>query len=388
MVKRHGGSRATESSVDSALRWLAQHQEADGRWDSAKHGAAQKQDVALTSLALLSFLGAGHTERVGEYKGNVQRAVAWLKARQETNGRVREPSDVTHHATLGAPEALAALALAEAGAMARVPDTYAAAQKAIDYCADVHRVNEGHAQNGWGFTPNSPPNLIATGWFVMALKSAKVAGVHVNPAAFDGVIQFLDSVKKGDEYRYSRDVEQFARPHLLGAIANTCRQFMGWRREELEASVETFIKKGGVPAWGANGESVDLAYWYFGSLCAFQHGGDMWKDWNEALKGALVANQSKQGDDAGSWAPVGLHANDWGRVGQTALACLCLETYYRYLNVQPAGVNASGSSAIPAAPVMPMPPAATVEVPKAESGKAAVDYSEFVRRMMEGGLEE
>jgi hypothetical protein len=32
MIKRHGGSPATESAVDRALEWLARHQEADGRW--------------------------------------------------------------------------------------------------------------------------------------------------------------------------------------------------------------------------------------------------------------------------------------------------------------------------------------------------------------------
>ena len=36
------------------------------------------------------------------------------------------------------------------------------------------------------------------------------------------------------------------------------------------------------------------------------------------------------GDDAGSWNPVGQYSAEWGRVGQTALGCLCLEVYYRY----------------------------------------------------------
>jgi len=62
MVKRHGGSKATETAVDAALRWLAYHQEADGHWDSMKFGAAKKCDTAMTGLAELAFLGAGHSE--------------------------------------------------------------------------------------------------------------------------------------------------------------------------------------------------------------------------------------------------------------------------------------------------------------------------------------
>jgi len=53
MVKRHGGSKATESGVDSALRWLAYHQEADGHWDAKKYGSEQKTDTAVTGMALL-----------------------------------------------------------------------------------------------------------------------------------------------------------------------------------------------------------------------------------------------------------------------------------------------------------------------------------------------
>src|ERR1051326_8915763 len=39
MVKRHGGSKATENAVDKALEWLAYHQEPDGHWDTKKYGA-------------------------------------------------------------------------------------------------------------------------------------------------------------------------------------------------------------------------------------------------------------------------------------------------------------------------------------------------------------
>src|SRR6185295_4395373 len=68
MIKRHGGSKATENGVDAALKWLAYHQEADGHWDAKKYAAGEKVDTAVTGLALLAFLGAGHSEKVGEYK--------------------------------------------------------------------------------------------------------------------------------------------------------------------------------------------------------------------------------------------------------------------------------------------------------------------------------
>jgi len=347
MVKRHGGSRATESGVDAALRWLAYHQEADGHWDAKKYSAQEKTDTACTGFALLAFLGAGHTEKVGEYKGNVQRAVAWLKSKQSAEGLIFDTSDAGAHRGVGYPGAIATLAMAEAAGMANIPDTKAAAQKAIDYCTEKHQCGEGSDRLGWRYGAKQPGDLSVSGWFIMALKSAKVAGLHVNPAAFDGAIKFLDSVEKKDaggggggygpasHYEYQPGAPHDNSVHRLTMIGNLGRQFMGWKKEDLQASVEWAVNKGNVPAWGANGESVDLYYWYYGTLCVFQQGGDIWKRWNESMKNALTTNQCKQGDDAGSWNPVGDFSQEWGRVGETALGCLCLEVYYRYLQLAP-----------------------------------------------------
>jgi len=348
MVKRHGGSKATESGVDSALRWLAYHQEADGRWDSKKYGSSPKVDTAVTGFALLAFLGAGHTEKVGEYKGNVQKAVSWLKSKQDAEGMVWDTSDdQAGHRAKGYPCAIATLALAEAAGMANIPDTKAAAQKAIDYCTEKHQQGEGSDKGGWRYGPKQEPDTSVTGWFIMALKSAKVAGLAVNPAAFDGAIKFLDSVEKKQEgaaggsgygpassYWYMTNNEHGHTAHRLSAIGNLGRQFLGWKKEDLQSSVEWFVNKGGVPSWGGNGESCDLYYWYYGTLCVFQQGGDLWKRWNDGMKTALITNQCKQGDDSGSWNPSGPYSEEWGRVGQTALACLCLEVYYRYMQLK------------------------------------------------------
>ncbi|HYF47777.1 MAG TPA: prenyltransferase/squalene oxidase repeat-containing protein [Planctomycetota bacterium] len=341
MVKRHGGSKGTENAVDAALRWLAYHQEPDGHWDSKKYGGL-KVDTANTGLALLAFLGAGHTEKVGEYKDNVKRAVAWLKSKQDAQGLVFDTTDEGGHRGIGYPSAIATMALAEAAGMANVADTKAAAQKAINYCTEIHQQGEGSEKLGFRYAAKSAGDISVTGWFVMALKSAKVAGLAVNHASFDGAIKFIDKVEvknagQGDygpasRYQYTPGSEP---NHRRGAIGNLCRQFLGWKKEDLQSSVELFMKDGGVPSWGANGESVDLYYWYYGTLCVFQQGGDLWKRWNESMKKALVENQCKNGDDAGSWDPKGAFASEWGRVGQTALGALCLEVYYRYLQLQP-----------------------------------------------------
>ena len=344
MVKRHGGSKATENAVDSALRWLAYHQETDGHWDAKKYSSGEKTDSAVTGLALLAFLGAGHSEKVGEYKDNVKKAVAWLKSKQAENGLIWDKTDAGGHRGEGYPGAICSLAMAEAAAMANIPETRDAAQKAINYCTEIHQGGDGSDKLAWRYHPKMEGDTSVTGWFVMAMKSAKVAGLNVNHASFDGAIKYLDSVEHkaagGDPgyapaSTYWYTIKDAHEPHRLTAIGCLCRQFLGWKKEDLQASVEGFVAKGGVPAWGGNGGSVDLYYWYYGTLCVFQQGGELWKRWNESMKTALTANQRKDGDDAGSWDPVGAYSTEWGRVGQTALGALCLEVYYRYQQLNP-----------------------------------------------------
>lgn len=349
MVKKHGGSRATENAVDLALQWLAYHQEADGHWDTKKYQSEFKTDTAVSALALLAFLGAGHTEKVGIYQNNVRRAVDWFKSIQGANGclfgdgcNIHPP----HPKELGYGAAIATLALAEAAGMGNIADTRAAAQRAINYCTEIHQEGKDSERGAWRYAPKTPGDLSVTGWYIMALKSAKVAGLIVDPASFEGASLFLDSVEKKEKdgdygpvshYIYMKSNRYPTKESIYRMAAIGClgRQFMGCQKERIQGSVEWFMEKGGVPEWGQNGDKVDLYYWYYGTLSVFQQGGDLWKRWNEALKGALVEHQCPKGDDTGSWEPTGSWKQYWGRAGQTALSALCLEVYYRYLQLTP-----------------------------------------------------
>jgi hypothetical protein len=231
--------------------------------------------------------------------------------------------------------------MVEAAGMGRNPETKAAAQRAIDYATEQHQQGEGSDRLGWRYRPKEAGDLSVTGWFVMAMKSAKIAGLSVNPAAFEGAMKFLASVEFKDNggdsgyggtshFGYKPGDEHAGSGFRLTAIGSLVRQYCGRAKEETLGSVNWFLGKGGVPSWGANGESVDLYYWYYASMACFQQGGEPWDKWNPAMLKTLVDNQCKEGNDAGSWPIVGAYCDEWGRVGQTALGALNLEVYYRY----------------------------------------------------------
>ena len=351
MVKRHGGSPATEDAVNKALEWLAYHQEPDGHWDVKRIGG-QKYDTSMTALALLAFLGAGHTERVGAWKDNAAAPSHFSNRSSSPMGVFSDKAEATREGNeLGYTAAMATLALSEAAGMAGIKDTREAAQKAVNYCTEIHQQGEGSEKGAWRYGPKTAPDLSVTTWFLMAIKSAKVAGLCTSiPRRFEGASKFLDTVQiknagpdagYGPASRYSYFPNWLVNPYRNTAMGALCRQFLGTPKEELQSTVELFVKDGDTPHWidkggkndnpGFNASGgIDMYYWYYGTLACFQQGGEVWKKWNTDMKIALLANQCKNGDDAGSFDPLGPLGIYWGRVGSTALCALSLEVYYRY----------------------------------------------------------
>lgn len=328
------------SAEENALAWLAAHQEADGHWDSVKYSAAAKTDTAATSLALLAFLSVGHSEKVGPYKENVQRAVAWLVSQQDASGGVFAKADAGDVQAKAFGTTLAALALSEAAANANVASTRTAAQKAVDYCASVYPVRASTDASGQTlYAVDEAADTPTVGWCVMALKSARVAGLKVPYPAFDALVVYLDAV----EYKFGRPNERgdssalpssylFSRTERLredfpmrrlSAIGTLCRQFMGWKGEELRASVEYFTDKGTFAAL-PDDQQPDLYDWYHAKTCLYQQGWELMGPWDKAMKAKLLEKQCSEGEAAGNWNPTGYTGQHWGRVGQTALATMSL----------------------------------------------------------------
>jgi len=338
-VARFGGSPATESAVEAALRWLKRHQEADGSWDAAKYDASQSNTrirVGCTALSLLAFLGAGHTEKTGKFRDNVKRAQAWLMKLQKPNGLIAERVSGGSGASVGYNHAIAGLALAESYGMAKNPEVGKAAQKAIDYSINIHQ----NPYSGWRYDARESNDTSVTGWFVMQLKSAKVAGLKVDNAGFQGATNFLNKVttKEGGTGYTSASNSQNA----MTAVGMVCRQFMGSRNEDpvLQGGAKLLLRA--TPQWqdarSQFGRERGFYYWYYGTLSMFQMGGDYWKGWNKDMKSTLLTNQRKGGpldgstDDVdGSWDPESWIDKYGGRVMTTAMGALSLEVYYRYL---------------------------------------------------------
>lgn len=353
---RGGGSAKTESAVDRALEWLARHQDADGGWSliDSKPTGHQAEKVkgmngraALTGFALLAFMGAGHTDRIGKYKRNVDAGLQWMirsvEKTEKTAGEGRYSKTRASNYTQG----VAGLAMSEAAGMCANPKIKEVAQRVVNGVISG-QIKDGPSEyQSWDYMPGGRTNDTSImGWNVMALKSGKIAGLKVDPAAFEGTMRWI---RKGQDMRGAKDGNPYwtgGQMSYRGTLSNPDRKY-GQARTAIVALTRLFLgnrpdhpgvagpcnlmaKREWLPSkWPGN-----LYYWYYATLAMFQTGGDHWKAWNEAMKPTLLNSQRRDGDYDGSWDPVpGAGINAAGRVMSTALGAMCLEVYYRYLPV-------------------------------------------------------
>jgi hypothetical protein len=325
-----GGNEASERAVKLGLQWLASHQSANGSW-SFHHGNDNPGSLAectsgATGLALLAFLGAGHTQRLGkgqsEYRNAVNRGINFLIGHVkrgpdggDLRGKVVSNEGMYAHA-------IATLALCEALAMTKDGKLRSPAQHAVDFIVNAQDKKGG----GWRYKPKEQGDTTVTGWQIMALKSAKAAELKVPDDVVQKAQKFLDSVSTvgGSQYAYMAGGPPG--PPAITAIGLLCRMYLGWTPEipALEKGVDYLSETGPSPN--------NLYYNYYATQVLHHWGGDPWTKWNDVLRDQLVDTQTQEGDAAGSWAPTGDHGSGpGGRLYQTALSVMTLEVYYRYM---------------------------------------------------------
>lgn len=371
-LSERGGDERTEKAVSKALEWLARAQREDGGWSSEPLG---NHDTGVTGLALLAFTARGTGPDDAEYGPVVRKATAFLLERQLGNGlfctgdlaadvvelrkqppspgetrtwRQRQPRDIYDHAI--ASQALAEVFLLTGDEALREPIESAARWSE----------SQRHPKLAWGYVPGGILHfdVSVTAWMMHGLWIAHTAGLDVPwrlpyrnatscpvEGAHAWLLRVRDARSGRSAYRDAgrtpnahaddqRNAPGYPHPYRAGATSSD----FGEGITAMDASVHAMagipldrlttpsldVIASRPPSWN-HGASVDLHSWYWGSFALSQRGGPRWPAWNRALMAALLPHQ----DDDGSWSPVGVWGTA-GRVYATAMACLCLESYYRY----------------------------------------------------------
>lgn len=346
----YGGTPESQEAILRGLRWLAAHQEEDGRWSLKNYGRSVSgcdchlsdeaeaeivdNDTAGTALALLPFLaeGIGPTTApedpadLPRYRNLVRRGLTWLMKNQ-----VNDPqSDKDGH--LGGNtycHAVGTIALCEAYALTGDERLQLAAQRAIKYL-----MNAQHTAGGWRYGFREAGDMSVVSWVFLAIRSGQLAGLRIESSPLTRAARFIDSCAVGPEpvklsqYCYQPGKEP---TNALTAAGLLTRQYLGWPKDNphLQAGCQKIVQA--LPP--AEGSNVGPLYFYYYATEVLHHmEGEDWDLWNHRIRELLIRTQEKSGHREGSWSPEG---TDWGKRGgriyATSLALMTLQVYYRHL---------------------------------------------------------
>ena len=354
MLARYGGTTESEAAVNSALKWLALHQLADGSWCFDHRGPACKGQctqpgnmprarVAATGLAVMALQGAGNSCYDGPYRRNVEAGLNFigLSARPVPAGA--DLRGVFEGQKGMYIQAISAICLAQAvhqnAAALKIAGPHARkvgmktrrqlevetrqlgslAQGGIRFI-----VNAQNSQGGWKYEPGSNGgDTSVLGWVQTALVAARDAEIDVPDRTFEGMNVFLDSVQTQDGALYG--YEERGSKASTTAIGLFCRMHNGWSNshEPLGRGID-FLRRRGP-------ERNDMCYNYYASQVMRNWGGPSWEKWNRIMREQLVSTQRTTGHLAGSWDVADQYGEAGGRLYMTCLAALTLEVYYRHV---------------------------------------------------------
>jgi hypothetical protein len=336
-----------DDAIDNALRFLQRQQEDDGSWRAGRIG----RDPAITSLAVMAFLSAGHVPGEGPYGDTVEKGVRWVLQAQQANGLITSNGNQEMY-----EQGISTLMLAEVVGMTQGPladEVRKRLEKAVKVILIAQRTR-GVDRGGWryrvastGFGNGEDSDISVTGWQIMALRAAKNVGCDVPPDVIDQAVEYVkrchDSSTGGFRYTvHGRPTVPCTGTSILGL------ELCGKERHHSEEALRggTYLLRY-PPRWGTPHFFYSV---YYCSQAMFQLGGvkqaapgeagdavtnvdNFWKAFRPHLLEVLLTHQQSNG----CWVGGDFDGQAYGPNYCTAMAVLALTVEYRYLPIYQRG---------------------------------------------------
>lgn len=305
-----------ETGVERGLAFLQRLQEKDGCWS-----VRGEKHVAMSSLAMLAFLSAGHVPGEGRYGDVVDRGLRWLLAQQQADGMISSESglDLYHHG-------IATLLLTQVVGMTDAEQAAAVRtklEKAIAVIIGGQRKSPSPSQGGWRYrVGSSDADLSVTGWQIMALRGARNLGCDVPAETMKSALAYVEKCRDpiGGGYGYLPGHAPSA------ACTGTALLILELSGKTYHRSRESLLAGSFLLKTPPEPGEAHFHYGnYYASQGMFQLGKNYWNAFRPALHNRLLSLQER----SGAWQDPGNN----GSVYATSMAILSLTVEYRLLPI-------------------------------------------------------
>lgn len=305
----------TQKAIDRGLRFLANHQHADGSFGS---GTTYRRNVAVTSLAGMAFLSAGHMPGRGLYGGNVDKSIEYILACAKPSGYIIREDSTGHGPMYG--HGFATLYLAEVYGMSPRKDVRDALKGAVQLI-----VNSQNREGGWRYDPDGKDaDVSVTVCQMMALRAARNCGIAVPKTTVDQCVDYIKKCQNADGgFRYQlamRHQSDFPRSAAGVVTLYSAGMTEGREIERGLSYLQRFPPRGDLMRHDA--------HYFYGQYYAVQamwHAGDeRWQQWYPSIRDELTGRQRPDG----SWADSLINPEY-----ATAMACLVLQMPNNFLPI-------------------------------------------------------
>jgi hypothetical protein len=317
-----------DQAISRALEFLHAMQDSnDGSWKAGRAG----RNPAITSLAVMAFLSAGHVPGEGKYGETVEKGIRWVLHEQQPSGLIASEGghEMYHHG-------IATLMLAEAAGMTDGPlgkELRPTLEKAVAIILRAQRGGSGPDRGGWRYRVAhvGGSDISVTGWQIMALRAAKNLGCDVPAENIERAVDYIkrcqDESTGGFCYTPQGRLTIACTGTSILAL-EICGKDRHHTPEALRAGA-FLLRDRNLPHWNQDHFFYSI---YYGSQAAFQLGDNYWSVFRPKLHEVLLRYQSPSGFWQG-----GGYGYQYGPNYCTAMAVLALTVEYRYLPIYQRG---------------------------------------------------
>jgi len=318
-----------DDAIAKGLAFLHNSQALDGSWSAGRTGT---RDPAVTSLAVMAFLSAGHVPGEGKYGDTVEKGIRFVMKMQQDNGLFAARGvgnfEMYYHG-------ICTLMVAEAIGMTAPELSQPLRErlkKAVEVILKAQCKVAGADRGGWRYTMQGyDSDISVTGWQLMALRAARNVGCDVPAERIADAVGYIrrcyDPGSGG--FRYMANGWGVTVPCTGTSVLalELCGKELHRTPELLKAG--GYILKNPMRP-GQNHFSYGV---YYTSQAMFQLGDNYWKSYRPILHRLLLRENAPKAN--GSWVGNSGSFDDsgWGPNYTTAMSILALTVEYRFLPI-------------------------------------------------------